>query len=151
MGLSRITTRRARRLDRRLSWSLAVGAAVLAIASTVTLSDATGAVRPAAEADPALHRAQLAVAAGFRGTVCPDGWAAGQAARLSLTEAEVTARYLAQALTLTDAQLLARIEAPLAAGTAPLGPEAALAGQIALCVAESRRLIAWPLPRPAAA
>jgi hypothetical protein len=56
--------------------------------------------------------------------------------------------YLRDALTRSDEEVMAAVDEHLATPLAPAGarPEAVAEAQIALCIAESRRLIAWPLP-----
>jgi hypothetical protein len=122
---------------------MAAGLAVLAAALTASLGGAIGAVSH----DPAVTLQQAAVQAGFDATVCPDGWAADHARILPMTEAEITSWYLAEAFTRSDAEVLAAVNAYLAApqGFRQVEGTALTHNQINLCIAESRRMIPYPL------
>ena len=124
--------------NRRETAAMSVALAAMALALGLEAAEALTA--PAAP-DPAALAA-AAAASPFRGEVCPDGWAALAAAASSLTEAELSAWYVAESFHATDAAVIdaavAFLRAPGAAPS-PAGPPAEV--QVALCVAESRRLL----------
>ena len=118
--------------------AMAAGAACMALALGVTVAQAT--LAPVIQTPAALRRA--VAASGIGDPLCPDGWAADHARRLDLTEAQVTAWYLREALELEDDDVIR------AAGhylTRPedfrgIGGAALTRNQIVLCIADGRRL-----------
>jgi hypothetical protein len=127
-------TRREGRLE---AGALTIGLGAMVLSVCVTMAQAMLGPPPDASSD---RRAVVMV-----GPVCPDGWAARHAMRLGLTEAQVAAWALREALTLSDAEAAAVL---VAADPYPL----AVAGrstpvQIALCVLEHRRLTVPPAAR----
>lgn len=136
----------ARRLPQSGRTSLeALGIAVAAGAMTVAIGSALGEADDAraamVEEGPALR--EIVEASGFDAAICPDGWAADHAPMLQMTEAEVTAWYLRDALERDDADVRDSIAAWLAAPADYRMVEGAALTQtqILLCVAESRRMI----------
>jgi hypothetical protein len=117
---------------------LAIGLAGAVLALGVTVAQAT--LAPTLPSEEALRGA--AVSASAQGALCPDGWAADHARLLDLTEAEVTAWYLREAMTVPDEEVVAAVglwlTSPAQARTAEA--RAATYAQIMLCVAESRRM-----------
>ena len=117
---------------------LMLGLGGLLVAIAVTVAQQTFA--PILRTEAALRQAMAA--ADFDASVCPDGWAADHARLLGLTEAEVTAWYLREALRLSDVDIITTVGLYV---TRPQdfrqieGP-ALTRNQIVLCIAESRRL-----------
>ena len=118
---------------------MVVGLGGMALALGVTVAQAT--LPPVIETEAALRRA--VVAAGFDAGICPEGWAADHAAILPLTEAEVTAWYLEEAMQITDAEVIASVGFYVTqpADFRQLEGAALVRNQILLCIAESRRLV----------
>lgn len=116
-----------------------VGLGGMALALGVTVAQAT--LPPVLETEAALRRA--VTEAGFDASICPDGWAADHAQLLPMSEAEITAWYLSEAMSLSDAEVIASVGLYV---TQPRdfrqieGP-ALTRTQILLCIAESRRLV----------
>ena len=122
--------------------SMALGFGLGALLVTVAI---TGAQAVIAETAPTRAELEAVVAASPAAGIeaCPDGWAARHAALEGLTEAEVTAWYLAESLSAPDARVL---RAAMAFYAAPAdhsldGGHPATDARVALCVAESRRLL----------
>lgn len=118
---------------------LVLGLGGMALALGVTVAQAT--LPQVLETEAALRRA--VVEAGFDARICPDGWAADHAAILPLTEAEVTAWYLRDAMVLSDADVIASVGLYVtrASDFRELEGAALTRNQILLCIAESRRLV----------
>ncbi|MCK0167424.1 hypothetical protein MWU52_07690 [Jannaschia sp. S6380] len=119
---------------------LGLGGMVLALVLTL----AQFAFAPVIRTQAALR--DMVVQTGFDAAMCPQGWAGDHAARLDLTEAEVTAWYLRDALRLSDAEVIASVGLYVAnpGDFVPTQGAARTRNQILLCIAESRRL-ATPL------
>lgn len=117
---------------------MVLGLGGMALALGVTVAQAT--LAPLLETEDALR--QAVAEAGFDDTVCPDGWADDHARLLNLTEAEVTAWYLRDALTLSDADVIASVGLYItrASDFREIQGPALTRNQILLCIAESRRL-----------
>lgn len=113
---------------------MCIGLSLAATALALAASLAQAAIPPLAATPDDLRRAVAHARPGA--AACPDGWAAMQAPRTGLTEAELTAWYLRDALTLDDAEVIAGVGALLTRPAGAYGPRA----QILLCVAQSRRL-----------
>ncbi|UWQ21153.1 hypothetical protein [Jannaschia sp. W003] len=86
---------------------------------------------------------EVALASGWQGSICPDGWAEAHAATLDMTESEISAWYLAESFRASDTE----VRRGAAAFFRNPGDFRARSGltatgaQIALCIAESRRMI----------
>ncbi|MBM2577828.1 hypothetical protein JQC91_16090 [Jannaschia sp. Os4] len=85
----------------------------------------------------------LVAEAGFDAAVCPNGWAADHAPIVGLTEAEVTAWYLRESVSLTDGDVKRDVATWLRAPAdfRQTRGAALTRTQILLCVAESRQII----------
>lgn len=112
------------------------------VAGLAGLGLGTALTAGAALAPPPPDRAALrAAAAGL--ALCPDGWAAVEARHAGVTEAEMTARYVAATFRADDDAVLRLAERHLVGvGAAPSRAEA----RIALCVAASRGLLGSTAP-----
>lgn len=111
------------------------------LASGLALGAAQAVMAPAA---PSLDELQGAIAAsGVDRALCPDGWAAEHAAFLDMSEAEVSAWYLAESLRASDAEILRDASAYFSEPSAFEWVEgmSVTAMQVTLCVAQSRRMI----------
>jgi hypothetical protein len=132
----RAILRNVRSASRGEALCLAAGLSGLAMALGVTVAQATLA--------PVILSADgiRAAAAQADGPLCPDGWAAEHAARLGLSEAEMTAWYLREAMTLPDHAVMVTAGMVLTQidPDGPIDDHAAARHQIMLCVAESRRM-----------
>lgn len=119
---------------------LGLGGMLLAVVVTVAQQTFAPVLRTGAALRQAMAQAD------FDPCVCPDGWAAAHARRLGLTEAEVTAWYLREALRLSDEDVISTVGIIVARPDDVRRIEgAALArNQIVLCIAESRRLTTPP-------
>ena len=111
-----------------------LGTALAGAALALAASLAQAALPPIPTTPDELRRAVSR--AGPDAAACPDGWAAAQAPQVGLTEAELTAWYLREALTLDDAAVVAGVGALLSWPADTSGPRA----QILLCIAQSRRM-----------
>ena len=123
------------------SMALGVAAILLAVGLAIGAGDALAqrALQQAADAD---LRA-LVVEVGYEAEVCPNGWAAAHAPIVGMTEAEVTAWYLREAIERTDREVVRDVALWLRAPAdyrRVEGP-ALTRTQILLCVAASRRMI----------
>lgn len=121
---------------------MVLGLGGMALALVLTLAQMT--LAPVVRTQEALRR--MVVEAGYDASMCPDGWAGDHAAMLDLTEAEVTAWYLSEAVNLSDADVIAAVGHYIgnAGDFRQVGGVALTRNQILLCIAESRRL-ATPL------
>lgn len=143
--IARLRERRAVPLERPVRRSRAEAVAlvlclvIMTLALFISLWFALSS--PPATDDAALRQSVLAKAGGA--PVCPDGWAGDHALRLGISEAEVTAWYLQDALMLPDAAVIAGVGAHFARADRPRPGAANVVtqDQILLCVAESRRLL----------
>jgi|TARA_R110000850_G_scaffold2316_1_gene11389 hypothetical protein len=117
---------------------MVIGLGGMALALGVTVAQAT--LPPVFETETALR--QAVAEAGFDDAICPDGWADDHARLLDLSEAEVTAWYLRDALTLSDADVIASVGLYVtrASDFREIQGPALTRNQILLCIAESRRL-----------
>ena len=117
---------------------MVIGLGGMALALGVTVAQAT--LPPVFETETALR--QAVAEAGFDDAICPDGWADDHARLLDLSEAEVTAWYLRDALTLSDADVIASVGLYVtrASDFREIQGPALTRHQILLCIAESRRL-----------
>lgn len=112
----------------------ALGVGLLAVAINTLL-------QPAPPSKEDLHRA--IIASGFDRAICPDGWAAQHAEYLDLTEAEISAWYVAESFRASDTHILEEATAFFESPRDYRWVEgmALTVTQIKLCVAESRRLL----------
>lgn len=125
--------------NRLESQAMAFGLGALALGLILTAAQVLLQPAPPTQAD--LHRA--VIASGFDRAVCPDGWAADHAALLDLSEAEVSAWYVAESFRASDAEILSEAKAFFDNPRDFRWVEgmAMTVTQIKLCVAESRRLL----------
>ncbi|KIT16912.1 hypothetical protein [Jannaschia aquimarina] len=118
---------------------LGAGLGMLALTLGIAAVEIYRAERPPTEAD--LHR--LIISTEFDRSPCPDGWASDHARHHDLTEAQIAAWYLSDAMSRTDGEIVRETVAYLD------NPQdyrwvdglALTQTQITLCIAESRRLL----------
>lgn len=117
---------------------LALATASLVLSLGVTVAQAT--LAPVVLTEKALRRAAVSVE--FEGGLCPDGWAARHAAVIGMTEAEVTAWYLREAMEMSDRAVISAVGLYLTNATdfRQIEGLALTRNQIYLCIAESRRM-----------
>jgi hypothetical protein len=127
------------RRDRLESQAMGFGLAALVVGLIVVAVHTL--MQPAPPTKEDLQRA--VIASGFDRAICPDGWAASHAEYLDLTEAEISAWYVAESFRASDEHIINEAKAFFENPRDYRWIEgmALTVTQIKLCVAESRRLL----------
>ena len=119
---------------------VAMGLGLGALFAAVAWEGAQALLAPAPPGPEVLAAAMATTS--FEGEACPNGWAETHAAGSALTEAQVSAWYVSESFRATDGEIIRDAAAFLDAPEAHLADgRPATETQIALCIAESRRLL----------
>ena len=123
------------------SVALGIAAVLLAVGLAIGAGDVLA--QRALQQDVEADLRALVVETGYDAEICPNGWAAAHAPIVGMTEAEVTAWYLREAIERTDREVVRDVALWLRAPSDYRRVEGAALTrtQILLCVAESRRMI----------